>query len=202
MAERIRNKLTKEDFENFKGFVVQWMNFFGLHNWEVGFSFKEDPETFAYIEYNILDRTIMVCLSSDWGSVSVTDVKLDKTAFHEVCEILFVELRHLAGERFISPDEITKEIHSVIRTLENTIWKRIKTKGKVHRAMGMLKEAMGKDPDYARGWHCNIACMAQDAGVSHEISNQAASRFMKLAFNVETSDIMGRPETANRRTEK
>ena len=58
---------------------------------------------------------------------------------------------------------------------------------KIEKAMGTLKKAMAKDPDYAWTWHCNIAVMAQDAGVSHKISNDGAARFMKLAFDVDTT---------------
>ena len=62
-----------------------------------------------------------------------------------------------------------------------------KMSNKIKRAMSTLKKAMIKDPDYAWGWHCNIAVMAQDAGVSHKVSNDGAARFMKLAFDVDTA---------------
>ena len=75
----------------------------------------------------------------------------------------------------------------------------------VHEAMEVIKQAMIDDSpieqgSYAHVWHCNIAMMCHDAiesekdGVpiefqtidSHAIGNDAASRFMKLCFNVET----------------
>lgn len=58
---------------------------------------------------------------------------------------------------------------------------------KIEEAMDTLKKAFENNPDYAHSWHCNIACMAMDAGATHEIANEGASRFMKLAFDVETS---------------
>lgn len=67
-------------------------------------------------------------------------------------------------------------------------------------AIDVLKAAMQSDPDYAHGWHCNIAMMCYDAcraqdnmttsgdhEDAHIIGNDAASRFMKLLFGVETS---------------
>ena len=57
---------------------------------------------------------------------------------------------------------------------------------KTSDALMILSEAMRDDPDYAEGWHDNIAVMMQDAGASHEVSNDGAARFMKLAFGVET----------------
>lgn len=50
-----------------------------------------------------------------------------------------------------------------------------------------MKRAMDADPDYAWGWHCNVACCIMDEGVDHERANKAASRVMKLAFAAVTS---------------
>jgi len=79
----------------------------------------------------------------------------------------------------------------------------------VAEAFKIIKKAMKEDNpsepgSYAHGWHCNIAMMCYDAilaaditafdcdsGImSHEdalkVGNDAASRFMKLCFDVET----------------
>tara|TARA_R110002096_G_scaffold200377_1_gene384257 strand:+ start:128 stop:373 length:246 start_codon:yes stop_codon:yes gene_type:complete len=75
----------------------------------------------------------------------------------------------------------------------------------VHEAMEVIKQAMIDDNpieqgSYAHVWHCNIAMMCHDAikdgqlDINHEneqidahyVANDAASRFMKLCFNVET----------------
>ena len=72
----------------------------------------------------------------------------------------------------------------------------------VAEAMKILKQTMINDGpsergSYAHGWHCNIACMCMDAmdnagpdllthADRHRISNDVASRFMKLCFDVET----------------
>ena len=60
-------------------------------------------------------------------------------------------------------------------------------KTKVEEAMDVLKQAMKDDPDYAWSWHCNIAVMMQDVGVSHTVSNKGAANFMRLAFDVDTT---------------
>lgn len=59
---------------------------------------------------------------------------------------------------------------------------------KVEGAMTVLKEAFKQDPDYAHSWHCNIACMVMDAGADHKVANDGASRFMKLAFDINTKE--------------
>ena len=79
---------------------------------------------------------------------------------------------------------------------------------KVQDAMKVIKQAMidddpSKSGSWAHSWHCNIAMMCYDAileddkerpemfkvshSAAHKIGNDAASRFMKLCFDVETS---------------
>ena len=79
----------------------------------------------------------------------------------------------------------------------------------VAEAFELIKKAMKEDStaergSYAYSWHCNIAMMCYDAIKAHdvtafdpdsaemshidahEVSNDAASRFMKLCFDVDT----------------
>lgn len=60
--------------------------------------------------------------------------------------------------------------------------------------MNALKAAIQDDPGYAWSWHCNVTCCAMDEGVEHDAANRIAARFMKLAFDVDTSE---RPATTN-----
>jgi len=63
------------------------------------------------------------------------------------------------------------------------------------QAIEALSQAFKADPDFAYTWHCSIAMACYDSmeGYSmlgpadhRKIGNEAASRFMKLAFDVET----------------
>ncbi len=65
------------------------------------------------------------------------------------------------------------------------------------QAFKELKRFMKNDPEYAEGWHANIAMSCYDSisknpwhNLSHlrrlEIGREAAKRFMKLCFDVET----------------
>ena len=74
---------------------------------------------------------------------------------------------------------------------------------KIEEAMKVLTEAM-QDTElgsYAHSWHCNIAMSCLDAmnetkdhvamnsySDYHRASNAAATRFMKLCFNVNTKN--------------
>ncbi len=66
-------------------------------------------------------------------------------------------------------------------------------------ALETVKRALRDDPSYAHTWHCNLAMSFSDAipealEMQHEdlcaIRNEGASRFMKLCFDVETSNDM------------
>lgn len=57
----------------------------------------------------------------------------------------------------------------------------------VSKAMNVLKNAMQEDYGYAWSWQCNLAVMMQDVGVPHKVANEGAARFMKLAFDIDTS---------------
>jgi hypothetical protein len=73
----------------------------------------------------------------------------------------------------------------------------------VAQAFEVIKQAMIDDNpsetgSYAHSWHCNIAMMCVDSireaaeeipyEQAHLIGNEAASRFMKLCFGVETKN--------------
>ena len=80
----------------------------------------------------------------------------------------------------------------------------LKNSNKVKKAFDVIKQAMIDDNpntqgSFAHTWHCNIAMMCTDAILKYDtgmykmnvsrvydISNDAASRFMKLCFDVET----------------
>jgi len=73
-----------------------------------------------------------------------------------------------------------------------------KPESEIKKAMLTLEKAFKEQPDYAHGWHCNIAmaCFGSmtdtdgDQAHNHQVSNKAASAFMKNCFNVTTSDDM------------
>jgi len=60
-------------------------------------------------------------------------------------------------------------------------------------AMKTVIESMQQDPDYAWGWHCNIAMSFVDAGGDHYTGNQGAARFMRTLANVEPAHELPSP---------
>lgn len=62
----------------------------------------------------------------------------------------------------------------------------------VEGAVATLKAAMRNDPDYAWGWHCAVAVSMQNEGVSPAVADRGAVRFMRMAFEVDTSSRVER----------
>jgi len=71
----------------------------------------------------------------------------------------------------------------------------------VPAAMKTIIQAMQQDPEYAWGWHCNIAMAFVDAGGDHYTGNQGAARFMKLLANVEPAHELPSPQPSQRSVE-
>jgi dihydroorotate dehydrogenase len=55
-----------------------------------------------------------------------------------------------------------------------------------------LTKMIQQDTGYAWTWHCNISCCAMDEGMEHASANKVAARFMKLAFDVDTTPLIGK----------
>lgn len=62
-------------------------------------------------------------------------------------------------------------------------------------AFAVLKHSLQMDSDFAWSWHCNIAMaffdelgpLVEPSALRHEVCNRAAARFMRLCFDVDTS---------------
>ena len=61
-------------------------------------------------------------------------------------------------------------------------------KTKIQKAMDTLRKAFKDDPDYAWGWHCNIAMALYDIGCSPKKANMGAALFMRRCFGVNTNE--------------
>ena len=122
------NETTNAHFKKFKKNVEKWIKHFGLLNWEVGCHHQDEDEDsendLAYTTFVIDNRRADIFLTNEWCT-DITDRELDKTAFHEVCEVLLLSLRGIATRRMnVSAENIEGAIHDIIRTLESVIFER------------------------------------------------------------------------------
>jgi len=123
----------KKQFDNIKFFedeVYRFIDMFGLNDWEVYVDETEDNDIKGELVFDELDsnRTVMIFYSSSWLKDEKNKDEISKTAFHEVMELLLVKLRGYSNNKefLISYREIDEEVHRIIRTLENVVFKLLK----------------------------------------------------------------------------
>lgn len=119
-------KTSKKDFELFKQECQKWIDYFGLKDWYV--IYKHDYCTLerANAEFyaNSQDCVIEIILGKDVSD----NYNVSVCAFHEVVEgMLLGRLSSLTDSRFnVTPNVVEKEMHHIVRVLENTILKDVK----------------------------------------------------------------------------
>lgn len=120
-------ELTENDFNIFKSEAEYWLNQFGLKDWRVDYAFEKlDEENRAECRYHWHGKTACLALNK-WPSDSLSQGQIEESAFHEVCELLLIEMRRIALDEHIPFEEregLTDcACHSVIRRLENSVFK-------------------------------------------------------------------------------
>lgn len=121
-----KNTSTVRYFPIFQKEANHWLELFGLKGWEIIFDLVDDKENRASIGWKVVGRVACINLSSDWYDItSVTEAGVRKAAFHEVCELLLCRLSMMAEGKICNNKDCTiEEVHAIIRTLENVLFKK------------------------------------------------------------------------------
>jgi hypothetical protein len=108
------------------------------------------------------------------------------------------KLRKDLRERLAQPDplqrftDVQQEIETVLAQPEQ---EQITTDCEIiHQAVQTVIQAMQYDPEYAWGWHCNIAMAFVDAGGDRYTANQGAARFLEMFAKVQPAHELPAPE--------
>lgn len=121
------SKTTKSHFNTFKAEGERWLKLFGLSDWNVDFihSNSEDEDgANATCWGNIHQKYAKITMYCVWDDELLNKEQISMVAFHEVLELLLMELRVLSGERYIQPSQLETAIHSVIQRLTNSVWRK------------------------------------------------------------------------------
>jgi len=113
-------KLTNKDFEYFKNKCGYWQNKLSLNTWEIDYYFTSEEGNMAECSTNYEGRKASIGLAKKWQT-SISKKELDRTALHEILELLLAPLMSLAQARVWSQDDYIKENHMVIRILEKML---------------------------------------------------------------------------------
>ena len=118
-------KVPKKRFTEFKRAVKYWIEIFGLKHWEVYIDFGGvDEDAYAEVEYDVQTKTATIRLTDTCKDrQELNELQPDKRAFHEVCHLMLATLNEMADSKIrIGKNEVSLEIHNVIRILENAIY--------------------------------------------------------------------------------
>ena len=117
-----------DDFALFKSECLRWIEFFGLTSWKIDFVHEKlRNEAFAECRVDgICDRYCVLALNAEISDHDRSYFDPAKTAFHEVLELLLWPLESCGRDRFVNPDDFVRERHALIRTLENTVYPKLK----------------------------------------------------------------------------
>lgn len=110
-------KTTKKQFKEFCAECRKWIKKFGLTEWEIYF-YHEKIDAAARVVGSTKEMTADILLSTEIeGPVFKTEIK--RCAFHEVCELLLLDVRtHL--DFVFCKGEIDNLLHKIIYRLQNT----------------------------------------------------------------------------------
>lgn len=114
-------ELTDEQIEYFKHRVEYWRKWFRVVDWEVMVRSIDTDDSYAYCQGDCKSRLATICVSTTWD-IEPTEKMLDKTAFHEVLELIFWEIHELGVSRWFNEDAWDQARHRVIRMMESVIW--------------------------------------------------------------------------------
>jgi len=116
-------ELTLKNFVKYIKYCQKWIPRLGLVSWSIEYNLfdKEECDDIdgmkAMVYYNCIGRVATIILNKSWNE-EPTDKRLERSAVHELMELLLKPLSILADA---SDKTIEAEEHKIIRVFENVL---------------------------------------------------------------------------------
>ena len=130
MPKEKLKKTTDKESDYFVKRVHFWQEKLNLMNWRIDVYTKDlnKKDRSAEVNIDFTARYAVIFLAEKLPDTFVwNNKKLDRSAFHECCEILLSQLGVMAEQRYAKA-LVDEETHAIIRTLENAIVPKIRGK--------------------------------------------------------------------------
>ena len=111
---------TNQTLETFKKLCQKYINYFGLHDFHVGYEMEDQEEGVACNYYLSREGGQVVTLALN-SSFEFSPENLKLTAKHEIIEALVLGKIRDMLLNYYSENVVDEEIHRVVRMLENKI---------------------------------------------------------------------------------
>ncbi len=117
-------KTKKADFKLFKKECEKWIEFFGLKQYSINYKHEEKEGGLALSRIDSSSGMwATLTLNKDWGRFEINNKEIKTCAFHEVCHVLLERLFYCGTCRYTTYEEMTHNLESTIKTLENSVFK-------------------------------------------------------------------------------
>lgn len=114
---------TKKDYDKFKQETKYWVDKLGLYDFEITVAHDQtNDDALAEATVNREACWANSTLQHNWDAPPYAG-QIERVAFHEAMEIVLSPLWMLAERRFVTPDELEQAKHTIIKRLENCVWK-------------------------------------------------------------------------------
>lgn len=133
MASNKKKDNAEEFISFFKERVYFYQKELGLQSYRIDIlpQIKENTQASIYdgdTDMQRSNRRVTIAYSVEFIHDKDTTLDaVDMSAFHEVCELMLMDLRRFA-EKSCSEVIIDREVHKIIRTLENVLWEKLRSK--------------------------------------------------------------------------
>lgn len=117
-------KTTKRDFARFKKLFKEYVQFFGLTQWQISFHHKPMVDTLASVEFDLSGKFAQVTLTTEYDSGhldSATDDVVHFAAKHEAIHLTLGELTVMAQRRFVNQQDLEDAEEGIVRIFEKII---------------------------------------------------------------------------------
>jgi|WetSurMetagenome_2_1015567.scaffolds.fasta_scaffold972312_1 hypothetical protein len=119
---------TPEQFDKFVTSCRKWIDYFGLKQWCVLFEHEKcDSNSWAetFVD-GIENKIVKIRFNLEPKEDDLKFIDVERTAFHEACELFTWPLEYIGTCRYCGPEEFVAARHDLIRTLENTLFQDVK----------------------------------------------------------------------------
>jgi len=114
-------KLTKKDFDWCYKKMKYWQKELGVMDREMNLMFSDEEGVRGRCAFDLISMDATIYLSNVCEFDNKQEV--ERTIFHEVCEVMLSEIYITMGRHNITDHEQDRLGHSIIRRLENLMFK-------------------------------------------------------------------------------
>lgn len=129
------SEIIKIRFEKFMDCVSKYLDFFGLKTYDCTYNINsEDMDNNAYVSVDsqrYQSRKVEFTICGALLSSEDFDKEVDRVAFHEVCELWYMDTHEFTLEKFVSDTVAQNFSHKAVVFMMNEIYPLLKNKGEL-----------------------------------------------------------------------